>query len=167
MVRLDSDGFHHVRAIRYRQGSDSARGYLEDAYDFDSVRDLALLPLGTSGPHRYASRVHDLATDEVVREWAMAPVDSVVLLDATFLQRDDLRDHWDEVIYLDATMERAQARGTARDAAALGGLERAVTAYEARYMAACKIYVAEQNPRERASIVIDYDDPRNPRLVRA
>ena len=116
VIRLDSDGFHHVRAIRYRQGSESARGYYEDAYDFDSLRDLALLPLGANGPHRYTSRVHDLATDEVVREWAMAPVDAVVLFDATFLQRDDLRDHWDEVIYLDATMERAQAAGTARDA---------------------------------------------------
>ena len=111
VIRLDSDGFHHVRAIRYRQGSESARGYYEDAYDFDAVRDLVLLPLGANGPHRYASRVHDLATDEIVREWAIAPADAVVLFDATFLQRDDLRDHWDEVIYLDATMERAQARG--------------------------------------------------------
>ena len=117
VIRLDSDGFHHVRAIRYRQGSESARGYYEDGYDFDSLRDLALLPLGANGPHRYASRVHDLATDKVVREWAVAPVDAVVVFDATFLQRDDLRDHWDEVIYLDATMERAQARGTARDGA--------------------------------------------------
>jgi uridine kinase len=97
----------------------------------------------------------------------MAPVDAVVLFDATFLQRDNLRDDWDEVIYLDATMERAQARATSRDAAALGGLEDAVVAYETRYMAACRIYVAEQNPRERASIVIDHDDPRHPRLVRA
>ena len=165
VIRLDSDGFHHVRAIRYRQGSESARGYYEDAYDFDSLRDLALLPLGANGPHRYASRVHDLATDKAVREWAVAPVDAVVVFDATFLQRDDLRDHWDEVIYLDATMERAQERGTARDAPALGGLERAVAVYEARYMAACRIYLAEQSPRERASIVIDNDDPTHPRLL--
>lgn len=165
VIRLDSDGFHHVRAIRYRQGSESARGYYEDAYDFDAVRDLVLLPLGANGPHRYASRVHDLATDEIVREWAIAPADAVVLFDATFLQRDDLRDHWDEVIYLDATMERAQARGIERDAAALGGIERAVAVYEARYMAACRIYLAEQSPRERASIVIDNDDPTHPRLL--
>jgi uridine kinase len=109
--------------------------------------------------------VHDLATDEIVREWAIAPADAVVLFDATFLQRDDLRDHWDEVIYLDATMERAQARGIERDAAALGGIERAVAVYEARYMAACRIYLAEQSPRERASIVIDNDDPTHPRLL--
>jgi uridine kinase len=71
-----------------------------------------------------------------------------------------------QVIYLDATMKRAQERGAARDAAALGGIERAFAAYETRYMAACRIYLAEQNPRTRASVVIDHDDPSHPLLVR-
>ena len=31
VVRLDSDGFHHIREHRYRQGRDSARGYYEVA----------------------------------------------------------------------------------------------------------------------------------------
>ncbi len=131
-----------------------------------SSLNLVLLPLGANGPHRYATRFHDLGTDEIVREWAIAPAGAVVLFDATFLQRDDLRDHWDEVIYLDATMERAQARGIERGTvAALGGIDRAVAVYEARYMAACRIYLAEQSPRARASIVIDNDDPTHPLLL--
>lgn len=77
-----------------------------------------------------------------------------------------LREHWDEVIYLDVAIERAQARGIARDADGLGGPDAAAMAYETRYMAACNIYLAEQNPRERASIVIEHDDPENPRVVR-
>jgi len=166
VVRLACDGFHHVRAVRYRQGRESARGYYEDAYDFDSLRDLALIPLGAGGSRRYATRVHDLETDETVREWAAAPGDAVVLFAATFLQRDNLRDYWDEVIYLDASIEQAQARGIARDAAALGGPDNAAEAYETRYMAACKIYLAEQRPRERASILIEHDDPADPRLIR-
>ena len=115
VVRLDSDGFHHVRAIRHRQGTGSARGYYEDAYNFDALRDFTLIPLGANGSCRYATRVHDLETDATVRNWATAPVDAIVLFDATFLQHDHLREHWDEVIYLDATIERAQARGIARD----------------------------------------------------
>jgi uridine kinase len=166
VVRLDSDGFHHVRSIRYRQGRESARGYYEDAYDFDSLRDLTLIPLGANGSRKYATRVHDLTTDDRVRNWAMAPVDAIVLFDATFLQRDHLRDYWDQVIYLDASIKRAQARGVARDAEALGGHDDAAAAYEKRYMAACRIYLAEQNPRERASIVIEHDDPAQPTLIR-
>lgn len=164
-VHIDSDGFHHVRAIRHRRGSSSARGYYEDAYDFDSLRDLTLAPLGPGGSRRFARRVHDLVTDEVVVEFEVAAPGAVVIFDATFLQRGPLRDHWDEVIYLDVARQRAQERGVARDAEHLGSPETASAAYESRYMAACDIYLAEQDPRTRATIVIDNNDPTHPDLL--
>ncbi|HEX4394916.1 MAG TPA: hypothetical protein VH084_25745, partial [Mycobacterium sp.] len=37
VIRIPMDDFHHRRAHRYRQGKDSARGYYEDAYDFDTL----------------------------------------------------------------------------------------------------------------------------------
>ena len=166
VIRIDSDGFHHVRAIRYRQGRDSARGYYEDAYDFDSLRDLVLIPLGPGGSRRFATKVHDLASDAVVREEADAPADAVVLFDATFLQRGSLRDHWDEVVYLHAPEAAAQARGIDRDAVALGGAAAALAAYESRYTAAFRIYLAEERPLERAGIVIDHTDPLHPAVLR-
>ena len=166
VVLLDSDGFHHIRAVRHRQGRDSARGYYDDAYDLDGLRDVVLVPLAADPPYRYATRIHDLATDEQVRQWAVAPRDAIVLFAATFLQRGELREHWDDVIYLDAAMATAQARGVARDAVALGGPGAAQAAYDSRYMAACRLYCAEERPRERASIVVAYDDPSRPAIVR-
>jgi uridine kinase len=166
VVRLDSDGFHHVRAIRYRQGRNSARGYYEDAYDFESLRELVLRPLGPGGTRRYASRVHDLESDRPVRDWAVAAVDAVLIFDATFLQRGDLREHWDEVIYLHASKGSALARGITRDADALGGREAATSAYASRYMAACDFYLDEERPIDRASIVVDHDDPAAPVVLR-
>jgi uridine kinase len=166
VLHVDSDGFHHVRAIRHRQGRESARGYYEDAYDLDGLRELVLVPLAAGPPYRYATRIHDLVTDAQVREHAVAPADAIVLFAATFLQRGDLRRLWDEVIYLDAAPQVAQARGVARDASALGGVDAATSAYETRYMAACALYVAEQQPRERASILVDHDDPADPAIVR-
>ncbi|MFL0410237.1 uridine kinase [Microbacterium paludicola] len=166
VLRLDSDGFHHVRHIRYRQGRESARGYYEDAYDFDALRRLTLEPLGPGGSRRYAWHVHDLATDEVEPRFAEAEPDAIVVFDATFLQRDELRECGDEVIFLDAPRERALERGARRDAASLGGLDAARLVYDARYMAACDLYLAEQDPRTRASIVIDNADPAHPLLAR-
>ena len=165
-IDIDSDGFHHVRAVRYRQGRESARGYYEDAYDLDSLRELVLRPLGPDGSLRYADHVHDLATDVVAPRLATAPVDAIVLFGATFLQRGDLRDEWDEVIWLDVPEEIATARGVARDAAALGGEDAAGEAYASRYMAACRLYVAEEEPRVRASIVVDHTDPAAPEITR-
>lgn len=165
-VHIDSDGFHHPRARRYQQGRESARGYYEDAYDFESLIDRVLRPLGPGGTRTYAVQVHDLATDAVLDDVAVAPVDAIVVFDATFIQRDGLGDLWDEVIYVHADPQTALARGVARDGMALGGHSSALAAYEARYMAACRIYLAEQDPRGRASIVIDNSDLNAPVIER-
>lgn len=167
VVHVDSDGFHHVRERRRRQGPTSARGYYEDAYDFDALVDRVLVPLGPGGTREYAVRVHDLATDEVIGgETAVAPDDAIVMFDATFVQRGRLRDHWDEVVYLDADPEVATARGVARDCEEMGGEAAARAAYESRYAAACAIYLTEERPGERASVVVQHDDPAAPRIVR-
>ena len=166
VIDVDSDGFHHVRAVRYRQGRESARGYYEDAYDLASVRDLVLRPLGPGGSLRYAEHVHDLATDAVEPRFAEAPADAVVLFAATFVQRGDLRAEWDETIWLDVPIEVATARCVARDARALGGTDAAEAAYASRYAAACRIYLDEEAPRDRASIVIDHTDPAAPEITR-
>ncbi|WP_375390292.1 uridine kinase [uncultured Amnibacterium sp.] len=167
VIHVDSDGFHAVRAIRYRQGRDSARGYYEDAYDLDAVRALVLAPLGPGGSHRYAEHVHDLETDEVAPRFATAPADAIVLFAATFVQRVALRDCWDEVIWLEVPPAVAEERGVARDAAALGGETAAREAHAMRYSAACAIYVAEEQPGERASIVVEHTDPARPTITRS
>jgi len=167
-IRLDSDGFHHARDIRYRQGRDSARGYYEDAYDFDALAGRVLIPLG-EGRLAYAPRVHDLETDEIFADAsaeASADADAVVVFDCTFLQRGRLRALWDEVVFLSTSIDAAQGRGIARDAERMGGADAARANYDARYMAACRIYLEEEDPLARASIVIDNEEVAAPRIVR-
>jgi len=166
-IHIDSDGFHHVRERRHRQGRESARGYYEDAYDFESLAEQVLVPLGEGGTGEFASTVHDLASDNVITDAvATAPSDAIVVFAATFIQRGELRGLWDEVIYLDADEDVATQRGVARDSAAMGGAAQARAAYDKRYMAACRIYLEEQNPRSRASVVVDHTDPQAPVLSR-
>ncbi|UQE76025.1 hypothetical protein MYK68_05360 [Gordonia sp. PP30] len=167
VVFIDSDGFHHTRARRYRQGRSSARGYYDDAYDFDSLASEVLRPLGPDGSRRYATKVHDLTSDEVITgATAVAAANSIVIFDATFIQRPELDGLWDDVLYLHSDESAAIARGVTRDADALGGEAAARIAFESRYMAACRIYLAERQPRSRASIVIDNTDPGRPVVER-
>jgi uridine kinase len=77
-----------VREIRHRRGRDSARGYYDDAFDFESLRRLTLDPLGPGGSLMYAARLHDLETDELAPRFAEAPADAIVVFDETFLQPD-------------------------------------------------------------------------------
>lgn len=167
-VHVDSDGFHHPRERRYRQGRDSARGYYEDAYDFERLVAEVLRPLGPGGSRRFATRVHELGSDRLVtNEYEVLPERSVAVFDATFIQRPELDGMWDLVVFLDTSEDAALARGIARDAAALGGVEAAALAYERRYLAACRIYLQERDPRARASFVIDNTDPASPVLTRS
>ena len=159
-LHVDSDGFHHVRERRYRQGRDSAHGYYDDAYDLEALAERVLRPLGPGGDRVIATAVHDLATDAVLTDRTTSvPADAVVVFAATFVQRGALRDLWDEVVWVDTDEATATARGIVRDAEALGGPEAAAAAYDARYQAACRTYVAEERPRERASIILDPSDP--------
>lgn len=166
-IHLSMDGFHHLRAHRYRQGRESARGYYQDAYDFDALARHVLEPLGPDGDLRFRHRVMDLATDTAVDDPpSIAQPDAVVVVDGSFLQRD-LRRLWDVVVFVDADFAAARERGTCRDAAAFGGIEAAALAYEQRYHAAGREYLAQVRPAELADIVIANHDPTRPILRRA
>lgn len=167
-IHVSMDGFHNFRATRYRQGRGSADGYYEDAYDFDGVRRELLDPLGVGGDRRFRTAVIDLATDTPVRdEQRIAGADDVLIVDGSFLQKPQLRDAWDVVVFLDASFEAAEDRGATRDADALGGLDAARAAFRNRYHAAQRRYLAECNPVENADMVVDAEDVTAMRLVRA
>jgi uridine kinase len=165
-IHLSMDGFHHRRAHRHRQGRDSATGYYADAYDFAAFAAVVLDPLGPDGDRRYRARIIDLATDTPVDEPPeTAAEDAVLVVDGSFLQRD-LAGRWDEVVFVDTAFDVARDRGTRRDADAFGGLEQAVTAYDRRYHAACRRYVAEVDPAAHATVVVGNDDVTHPVLRR-
>ncbi|WP_338887876.1 hypothetical protein [Rhodococcus sovatensis] len=161
--RLSMDGFHHPRARRYKQGRHSALGYYEDAYDFSSLAQHVLIPLGPGGDFHYRRAIIDLATDTPVDEPALQLQQSAVLVvDGTFLQKSEIVDLWDTTIFVHTSFDVARRRGVARDAAALGGITQADHAFKVRYHAASQLYLDEASPAERASLVFDNDDLDQP-----
>lgn len=164
-ARVSMDGYHHPRTHRHRQGRDSADGYYEDAYDFAAFASLVLEPLGAGAGYRPA--IIDLATDLAVSPPVIdLEPEAVLIVDGSFLQRAELADRWDEVIFLQTGFQAARHRGTQRDAAAFGGLEQAGLAFDNRYHAAGRLYLDEVDPAARASILIDHEDPAAPQLLR-
>jgi uridine kinase len=165
IARVSMDGYHHPRAHRHRQGRDSAEGYYQDAYDFPAFAELVLDPLGVDGGYQPA--IIDLATDSPVgpQQVQLAP-DAVLIVDGSFLQRAELAGRWDEVVFLQTGFAAARRRGTNRDAAAFGGAEQAGLAFDNRYHAASRRYLDEVDPAAHASILVDHEQPTEPRLIR-
>nr|WP_052477764.1 gamma-glutamylcyclotransferase [Kibdelosporangium sp. MJ126-NF4]CEL13826.1 Uridine kinase [Kibdelosporangium sp. MJ126-NF4]CTQ88194.1 Uridine kinase (EC 2.7.1.48) [Kibdelosporangium sp. MJ126-NF4] len=165
-VHLSMDGFHHPRAHRHRRGRDSADGYYADAYDFPTFARTVLDPLGPGGDRRYRQRLLDLASDTPIDEPPVtAAQDMVLVVDGSFLQRD-LANRWDEVVFVDTTLDIAHDRGTRRDAELFGGRQHAARAFQQRYHAASRRYLTEVDPLSRATIVIGNDDTAHPALHR-
>lgn len=164
-IRLSMDGFHHRRAHRYQQGRHSAAGYYNDAYDFTSFARYVLEPLGPGGNFHYRRAVIDLASDTPVDESTrQAPQSAILIVDGSFLQRPEIAELWDVVIFVDTSFEIARHRGVARDADQLGGIEEARKAFEVRYHAAAQLYLDEVGPADQADLVFGNDDLESPRL---
>lgn len=165
-IRLSMDGFHHPRVRRYQQGRNSARGYYEDAFDFDSLARHVLVPLGPEGDSVYKEAVIDLSTDAPVDGQPLNAARSAVLIvDGSFLQRAEIARLWDVAVFVDTSLEVARRRGTTRDAVRLGGIKEAEHAFTVRYHAASQIYLDEVQPAARADMVIFNDDLEHPRVL--
>lgn len=164
-IRISMDGYHQPRARRHRRGRYSAQGYYEDAYDFSSLRERVLVPLGPAGDRRYCPAIIDLASDEALgHQTSVAAPNAVLIVDGTFLLRPELIHHWDQCVFLNTPFAEALARGLSRDGESLGGAAAARTLYERRYHAACRLYLETLKPAERASIVVNNDDVDKPRI---
>jgi uridine kinase len=165
-IRSSIDGFHRPRAERYARGRYSAEGYYLDACDLPAIRSLLLAPLGPGGDRRYRTACFDLETDQPVEQ---APVtasrESVLIVDGTFLQRPELRGHFDLAVFLDTSEPIAEIRGILRDAEHRGGMVEARRLYAERYGPAFQLYEEACRPSLLADAVVKNDDLHHPQIV--
>ncbi len=161
VIRASVDGFHNTRAIRYRLGKTSPAGFYLDSYNYAELRKVLLDPLGPGGSRVYCPANFDHAADvPVPAQWSVADPDAVLLFDGIFLHRPELRDVWDLSIFLDApfaiTIPRGAGRGPGWGAADVDA------ASNRRYVEGQRLYLQENDPQGRASLVIDYSDLAHP-----
>ncbi len=162
IIRTSIDGFHRPKAERYARGRYSAEGYYFDARDLVAIRTLLLDPLGPGGNRRYRTASFDLDNDTSIEMPAViAAVDSILIVDGTFLQRPELAEGWDITVFL-KTSEDVEQRGINRDAGRLGGIEIARRLYAQRYRPAFTLYDALCRPEAIADAAIDNDDLERP-----
>ena len=166
VIRTSVDGFHRPMAERYARGRYSAEGYYYDARDLPAVMNLLLIPLGPRGSRMYRTASFDLENDcPIEQESKLAPADAVLIVDGTFLQRPELRDHWDLTIFVKTTEDTANRRAVGRDAQQSGGVDAVQKLYAERYRGAFDLYECLCAPEEIADIVLMNDDFDRPEML--
>jgi len=165
-IRSSIDGFHRPKAERYARGRHSPEGYYFDARDLPAIRRLLLDPLGPDGSRVYRTASFDLEADcPIEYPPSVAPLEAVLIVDGTFLQRPELLDGWDMVIFLRVSEAESVRRGIERDSDLLGGRETATALYAKRYAPAEDIYAAIARPEEAADAIVDNEDFDRPVLT--
>ena len=166
VIHTSIDGFHNPRSVRYAQGRRSAKGYYEDARDLTAIREHLLDPLGPNESGVYVTQTFDLDNDTpVILERKTAGKDDILLVDGTFLQRPELRDGWDFVIYVDVSRQTSLGRGIDRDQDLLAGRDEAEAVYSERYIPAFDLYCSYVDPRAGADCVWLNEDLELPTLM--
>jgi uridine kinase len=154
------DGFHNPKLVRYKRGRQSPEGYFFDAYNYTSIIDGLLVPLGKGGNLRYFTKAFDLYSDqEIVPEFQPASKDAIVIVDGSFALRKELYSYWDYKLYLKVPFEVAEERASVRDSIQFGSRESAREITRSRYHAAHLLHIKENDPEMAANRVIENTNP--------
>lgn len=166
VVHTTLDGFHNQKSRRHARGRSSAEGYYYDAYNYDGIVENLLQPLGPSGNFRYRTQIFDLEADQPIDgKPIMAPSDAILVVDGSFALRKELRDHWDLRIFLSVAFDVAENRAADRDAKIFGSSNEARRVTKERYHGAHRIHEVRCRPQESAHLIIQNDDPLNPKIL--
>lgn len=160
VVRVSIDGFHRPRSQRVARGRGPETFY-EDSYDYDAFRRAVVEPFRRGEP--LVPAVNDVLTDGPVHPDAVAVgVDTVLLVDGIFLQRPQLSDVWDATIWVEVPFSVSVPRGNARFGDEHDPDPDAESNH--RYVGGQRLYLAEADPRGRATWVVDNTDLDSPVL---
>jgi uridine kinase len=164
IIRASVDGFHNPRAIRYARGRGSPEGFYFDSYDYAALRRSLLDPLGPEGSRVYRTAAFDHLTDSpVAAEAHLAAPNAILVIDGIFLHRPELSDCWDLSMFLSVPFEVSIPRGAARGPG-FGSADPAAESNR-RYVNGQRLYLDQQNPQDRADIVVDNTDLAAPKIL--
>ena len=163
VIRSGIDGFHNPPEIRHRRGTMSVEGYVEDSFDYESVRKYVLDPLGPKGNLNYMPEVYDHAKETgKPRNSVLASPDSILLFEGVMLFREELANAFDYKILVDTSFEVALERAKARDLKHFGSMRTLMDKYTRRFIPGQKRYLTECRPETQANVIFRNDDPSRP-----
>lgn len=160
IARVSIDGFHLPKADRLKAGL-GPQGFFRGSYRYDTFRECVVEPVWAGDP--MTPGVWDVALDEpVAASKVLVPSNGIVLVDGIFLQRSELADVWDAVVWVEAPFSITVPRGNARFPGRHDADPDAPSNH--RYVGGQRLYIAEADPRESATWVLDNSDLEHPIL---
>jgi uridine kinase len=166
VIRASIDGFHNPREIRMRQGHLSPRGYYEDSFDLQAIKQALLLPLGPNGDLRFQVARFDFRRNTRAESpWMIAESEAILVFEGVFLHRPELATHFDFTIFVDASFDVTLQRALTRDRELFGSEENTRYRYMERYIPGQVMYLEECDPSSKADLVFENNVVGQPKII--
>lgn len=153
VVVLHVDDFIHPRSIRYNDLYEEWYCYYNLQWRYDYLVETVLESAKNNQGINKQIELYDKETDEyALKNISIAP-GSILIIEGVFLQRDELRDYFDLMFFIDVDKRIRLNRVLNRDAY-IGDKEQIRKKYETRYFLAEDYYTQEHRPKENADIIL-------------
>ncbi|MGN0638360.1 MAG: AAA family ATPase [Huintestinicola sp.] len=149
---LHIDDFIQPRAVRYSDKAEEWECYYNLQWRYDYLIDEIIKPIRSGEPFHKKIELYDKDNDCYILSDTDIPVGSVVIIEGIFLQREELRDLFDFMIYIDVPEETRLKRVLERDGY-IGDKEQIAAKYNSRYFPAERYYCEHCSPAENAQLV--------------
>jgi uridine kinase len=154
-VILHIDDFIYPKNIRYNESKEEWHCYYNIQWRYDYLIKEILMPIREGIEIHKEIQVYDKDNDVYILEQIKIPQGSILLLEGIFLQRKEIGEYFDYVIYLDVSKEVRLNRVINRDKY-IGDSEDIKSKYERRYFPVEDKYIEEYCPMENADFVLNH-----------
>ena len=162
VIQSSVDYFHNPRAIRYAAEKELHVSFFENSFNYDALKIKLLDPLvSNQGGFVYLRHFDHRVDAEVLVEPTRIDRRCILVFDGIFLHRPELKDYWDFSIFLDVPFEETYTRMSQRD----GCTPKPDDPQNSRYFIGQQLYLAQDKPKESATLVIDNANWLNPRIL--
>lgn len=153
---LHIDDFIHTKDIRYNDSEEDWYCYYHIQWRYDYLVKEILLPLKNDSNIDKLVELYDKENDNYILQPVKISQGSILILEGVFLQRKELKQYLDFIIYIDAPKELRLSRVLERDFY-IGDREDIKNKYEKRYFPAEEKYELYYHPIKSADIVLKYE----------
>ena len=152
-VLLHIDDFIHPRHVRYDNEIEPWEAYYWKQWRYDYLVDSILQPMKSGLPIDKYIQIYNKEKDVYEETRFTISPGNLLIVEGVFLQREELREYFDQIIYVHAEKETRLQRVLTRDSY-IGNRDAIVKKYEERYFPAEERYVADCHPKKHADLVI-------------
>ena len=150
---LHIDDFIYPKVIRYNDNYAEWECYYNLQWRYDYLINDVILPIKSGNDFNSKIELYDKDNDVYFSSDVNVPVGSIVIIEGVFLQRKELKDLFDYMIYIDIPEAVRLNRVLERDGY-IGERQQIKTKYNDRYFPAEHHYIEVCSPSKNADYII-------------